>query len=84
MKEIVRTCVVCRNSKDKRELVRFVKTAEGAIGFDETGKMAGRGAYICKTCLEKASKTHALNRAFKTQVDESIINVAMGKYEGKS
>ena len=84
MKEIIRTCVVCRQPKDKREFVRFVKTQDGTISFDETGKVAGRGAYVCKTCLEKATKTHALNRAFKTQVDDAVIIKAKEKYEGQN
>lgn len=42
-----RTCVACRRVDDKRRLLRVVRTPEGAIGFDPTGKRNGRGAYVC-------------------------------------
>jgi predicted RNA-binding protein YlxR (DUF448 family) len=58
----------------KKELIRVVKTAEGEIKLDATGKLNGRGAYICKNkaCLEKARKTNALARAFEMQVKDDI------------
>lgn len=61
----VRMCVACRQSKPKNELVRVVRTAEGEIALDATGRKPGRGAYICKSteCLKKAKKTKALDRA---------------------
>ncbi len=67
----MRTCICCRQSKDKKELLRIVKTANGIVP-DKTGKLNGRGAYICydKSCLEKLRKTKALNRTFSCEVDE--------------
>jgi hypothetical protein len=61
--------------KDKRELVRIVKSPEGDISVDFTGKASGRGAYICKSvqCLETAVKNKGLNRAFKEPVPEEIL-----------
>ena len=62
-----RKCVVCNDRDSKRSLLRIVKTKEGEIFLDLTGKANGRGAYICASaeCIEKAVKTRALNRAFK-------------------
>ena len=49
MKKIpMRTCVMCKNKTDKRQLLRIVRTPEGMIEFDPTGKKNGRGAYLCK------------------------------------
>lgn len=70
----MRMCTGCREMKPKKELIRVVKTAEGEIKLDATGKLNGRGAYICrdKECLNKARKSNALARAFETNVSEDI------------
>jgi predicted RNA-binding protein YlxR (DUF448 family) len=62
-----RTCVACRLIKDKRELVRLVRTPEGNIEIDTNGKKAGRGAYLCPTreCWEAALKGSRLEHAFR-------------------
>ena len=75
----VRTCVSCRESKDKRELVRIVRTPEGETIIDLTGKQNGRGAYCCKNkdCFEKLKKNHALDRAFKMQVPADFYDKAL-------
>ncbi|MBC7344377.1 MAG: YlxR family protein [Clostridia bacterium] len=67
-------CVGCRQKKGKRELIRIVRTPEMSVVIDETGKKAGRGAYICPqvSCLEKAIKSKALERALLAPVDERI------------
>lgn len=67
-----RQCVGCRESKDKKELVRVVKTPEGDIVLDGTGRVNGRGAYLCprEECLKQARKTNALSRSFKMNVPE--------------
>ena len=72
----MRMCTACREMKPKRELVRIVKTSEGEIKLDTTGKLNGRGAYICKDkeCLVKAQKINALSRAFETNVSEEIYS----------
>ena len=72
MEERQRMCVVCRQMKDKRELLRIVKTKEGELSIDKTGKKNGRGAYICKTedCLKNLIKHKSLNKSFKTNLDE--------------
>ena len=63
-----RTCVACRTVRSKRELVRVVRTSEGAVMVDETGKRNGRGAYLCRqrVCWETALEQNQLERALKT------------------
>lgn len=67
-------CVGCREMKPKLELVRVVRTTDGEIKLDSTGKLNGRGAYICKDsqCLKKAEKSSALQRAFEVNVSKEI------------
>ena len=75
MKKVpIRTCIGCNEAKPKRELIRVVKTAEGDVSIDFTGRANGRGAYICNdvACLEKAVKTRRLSRAFSMQIDMQI------------
>ena len=75
MKKIpIRTCIGCNEGKPKRELIRIVKTAEGEISIDSTGKKNGRGAYICPSisCLDKAIKTKRLARAFEMQIENEL------------
>jgi predicted RNA-binding protein YlxR (DUF448 family) len=69
----LRTCIVCRQSKDKRELVRLVRTSEGELVVDETGKKNGRGAYLCRqrTCWEKALQGNQVSRSLKMEVGEN-------------
>lgn len=63
-----RTCVACRTRGQKRGLIRLVRTAEGQVTVDPTGRRPGRGAYLCATraCWEAALKRKALNRALRT------------------
>lgn len=70
----LRRCVGCSVSRPKRELVRVVRTPEGEILLDTTGKKNGRGAYICKNveCLRLAKKAKRLNRAFEMEVPEVV------------
>ena len=70
----MRMCTACREMKPKRELVRVVKTPENEILLDLTGKLNGRGAYVCKSeeCFDKAEKTNALQRAFSCEVSKEI------------
>ncbi len=70
-----RTCVACRTSRPKRELVRIVRTPTGALVADETGRLAGRGAYVCRTaaCLTIANTKGSLSRALKTPVPSLLL-----------
>jgi len=67
-----RTCIVCREVKAKRDLVRLVRTPEGALVVDGTGKRNGRGAYLCRqrTCWETALKGAQVSRALKMEIGE--------------
>ena len=65
-----RTCIACRSTTGKRELVRVVRTPQGAVELDLTGKKAGRGAYLCARaeCWETGLKKSRLANALKTQL----------------
>lgn len=72
----VRLCVACRQPKAKKEMLRIVKSPEGILKYDPTGKAQGRGAYICPEieCLDKAKKTKALERALDYPLTEELYN----------
>ncbi len=69
-----RTCMACQAKKDKRELVRIVRSPEGEISVDVTGKKPGRGAYICPNleCLNKVIKSKRLERSLETTISQEI------------
>lgn len=71
----LRMCIACRQMKDKHDLCRIVRNSDGEIYLDATLKANGRGAYICRdiSCLDKAIKSKALNRAFKCDIPQNII-----------
>ena len=71
-----RQCVGCRTMKDKKALIRVVRTPDGDIVLDSTGKRAGRGAYVCPdaACLKKARKSRALERAFAVEIPEAVYD----------
>lgn len=70
----IRRCTGCRESKPKKELVRVVKSPEGGILVDLSGKKSGRGAYICKDekCLAAAKKSRSLERALECAIGAEI------------
>jgi len=70
-----RTCIACRQVKEKRELIRVVRTPEKTVKIDATGKAAGRGAYMCQnpTCWETALQRGALARALKTEISHEDL-----------
>ena len=70
----LRMCAGCGESKPKKELVRVVRSPEGEISLDLTGKKPGRGAYVCPNseCLKRARKSRALERALDTAIPESV------------
>jgi len=67
-----RTCIACREVRTKRELVRIVRTPEGQVMIDPTGKMSGRGAYLCRSkhCWEVALRESRIQRALKVTLSE--------------
>ena len=68
----IRTCVSCRTSSEKKSLVRIVRTSEGEVRIDPTGKAPGRGAYLCgaKECVALAVKANKLGRALRCEIPE--------------
>jgi predicted RNA-binding protein YlxR (DUF448 family) len=71
----LRTCTVCRQIKGKKELVRIVRTPEGKIEIDVTGKKEGRGAYLCRqqACWDKLAKGKQLENAFKSGINKNEV-----------
>lgn len=69
-----RQCMGCRERKAKRELIRVVRTTEGGVCLDFSGKLNGRGAYLCprNECLEKAKKSKALDRSLEVPIPDEV------------
>lgn len=72
----MRQCVGCGEMKSKKEMMRILKTAEGPIVLDVTGKKNGRGAYLCRSeeCLKKARKGKGLERSFKMSIPQEVYD----------
>ncbi len=72
----MRKCMGCNEMKPKKELIRAVKSPEGEISLDLTGKKSGRGAYICpdKKCFQKARKGKRLEKALETAIPENVYD----------
>lgn len=77
-----RQCIGCGEMKNKKEMMRVIKDANGDISLDVTGKKNGRGAYVCfnKECLNKAIKSKGLERSFKMSIDPSIYECLQKEY----
>ena len=77
----LRKCIGCGEMKPKKELIRVVKSPEGEISIDLTGKKSGRGAYIChsKDCLVKAQKSKRLEKSFSTQISQEIYDAMLSE-----
>ena len=80
-----RTCMACNEQKEKQELLRIVKSKDGIIEVDLTGKKNGRGAYICKKeeCLEKIIKSKRLERVFEKEISTELYESIRGVISGK-
>ena len=80
----MRMCVACREMKPKKDMIRVVKTADGEIYADPTGKAAGRGAYVCgaEECMKKLNVKKLLNRAFSTNVSAEVYADVEGGLKG--
>ena len=72
----MRKCVGCNEMKDKKELIRIVRSSEGVMNVDVTGKMSGRGAYICldENCFKKARKSNRIANALECAIPEEIYD----------
>lgn len=80
-----RTCMGCNEKKDKNQLIRIVKNKDNEINVDRTGKMEGRGAYICDDikCLEKVMKSKRLERVLEINISDEIYESLRGVILGK-
>lgn len=69
-----RQCMGCRERKSKRELIRVVRTPEGGVQLDFSGKLNGRGAYLCPNpeCLKKAVRSKSLDRSLEIAIPEDV------------
>ena len=79
-KQPQRTCMGCNEKRDKKDLIRIVKNKQNEINIDKTGKLEGRGAYICDsiTCLEKAIKTKRIEKVFEQKIPDEIYERLRG------
>lgn len=75
-----RKCIGCNISKNKNELIRVVRNKDGQINVDKTGRLQGRGAYLCNDieCLEKAVKSHRLEKSFEIKIENDIYDKLRG------
>ena len=75
-----RTCMGCNEKKDKKDLIRIVKNKENEISIDRTGRLDGRGAYICDDikCLEKVIKSKRLEKVFEYKISDEIYENLRG------
>lgn len=69
-----RMCIACREMKDKKDMFRVVKTAQGNILPDKSGKVSGRGAYVCASpeCIKKLKKYRLLHKVFSCEIAEEV------------
>ena len=84
----VRQCLGCREHKPKKELLRVVRSPEGAVALDLRGKANGRGAYICRSaaCLKKARKGKRLEHSLECVIDDALydrLEAEIAAYESK-
>ena len=79
----MRQCVGCGEMKNKKDLMRVLKTAEDSIVLDMTGRKNGRGAYLCmdKECLAKARKNKGLERSFKMSIPKEVYKNLEKEFE---
>ena len=77
----MRQCVGCREMKEKRQLIRVVRSPEGEVSLDFKGKKPGRGAYVCPDpeCLKKARKSKALERVFSAALPPEVYEALEGQ-----
>ena len=79
----LRQCIGCGEMKNKKEMMRVIKDAQGEISLDVTGKKNGRGAYVCfnEECLQKAIRNKGLERSFKMSIDRSIYECLQKEFD---
>ena len=81
-----RQCMGCRERKNKRDMIRVVRTTEGTVSLDFSGKLNGRGAYVCPdtACLQKARKTRSLERCLEVEIPEEVYTRLTREMEGNT
>ena len=79
----MRQCMGCRERRAKRELLRVVRMTDGNVSLDFSGKLNGRGAYICPDpeCLKKARKSRALDRSLEVEIPEAVYDWLVAEME---
>ena len=80
-----RMCCGCSTMKPKKELIRIVKTVDNEVKLDFTGRLYGRGAYICpdKECLAKARKSGRIARSFGCEISDELFKEFEDELQGK-
>ncbi len=80
----MRTCIACRQERPKRDLLRVVKSAEGKISLDFSGRLPGRGAYVCNegACIKKLAQKKLLNKAFSADVPAEVYAAVEAEFFG--
>ena len=79
-----RQCMGCRERKDKRDMIRVVRKTDGTVSLDFSGKLNGRGAYVCPNpdCLKKALRSKALDRSLEVAIPEEVYARLEKEMEG--
>ena len=79
-----RQCMGCRERKAKKELIRVVRQTDGVVSLDFSGKLNGRGAYLCPdvACLAKARKAKSLERSLETEIPKEVYDRLAKEMEG--
>lgn len=79
----MRKCLGCQEMKEKKQLIRVVRSSEGCYSVDLTGKMNGRGAYVCKSvdCFNKAEKSKGLERSFSSKIPDEVYDALRKEIE---
>ena len=80
-----RQCMGCRERRAKKELIRVVRMTDGTVGLDFSGKLNGRGAYLCPDpdCLKKAQRSKALERSLEVPIPETVYDRLAGEMGGQ-
>ncbi len=75
-----RSCIACGETVSKRELLRIVRTPDGKVVYDATGRANGRGAYVCRKCecVERACKKHLIEKHLNVSPDENLFEELRG------
>ena len=78
-----RQCMGCRERKNKKDMIRVVRQTDGNVSLDFSGKLNGRGAYICPDleCLKKARKSRALDRSLEVEIPEAVYDRLVAEME---